>query len=174
MSHSTDRRILVTVDSPLGWMALIGQGNTLRQLTIAHRSAKAAVAALDAELRLLADGGRWNDPFVERLKAFVDGEPVDFDDVQIDLDNLSEFRRRVLRQCRRIRYGQTLTYGQLAAKAGSAGAARAVGNCMAANRFPLVVPCHRVVAAGGRLGAFSAPGGTRTKRRLLTLEGWGE
>ncbi len=174
MSQAIDSPTLVTVDSPIGWMAVVGQENTLCQLTIAHPSAKAAVASLDAELRQAAHKGRWNDDFVRRLKAYAAGEPVEFDDVQIELGNLSRFRRRVLRQCRRIPYGQTLTYGQLAAKAGSPGAARAVGNCMAANRFPLVVPCHRVVAAGGRLGAFSAPGGTRTKRRLLMLEGWGE
>jgi methylated-DNA-[protein]-cysteine S-methyltransferase len=63
-----------------------------------------------------------------------------------------------------------LTYGELAAKAGYPGAARAVGNCMAANRIPLLIPCHRVVCAGGRLGSYSAPGGTVTKRRLLALE----
>jgi len=64
-----------------------------------------------------------------------------------------------------------LTYGQLATRAGSPRSARAVGNVMASNRVPLIIPCHRVVAAGGALGGFSAPHGTRLKRRLLKLEG---
>jgi methylated-DNA-[protein]-cysteine S-methyltransferase len=63
-----------------------------------------------------------------------------------------------------------MTYGELAAKAGSPRAARAVGSCMARNRIPLVIPCHRVVPSGGRLGSFSAPGGSETKRRLIDME----
>ena len=89
---------------------------------------------------------------------------------EIDLGWTTEFQRRVIRRCRRIPYGKTATYGQIASAAGSPGAARAVGSCMAANRFPLIVPCHRVVRSGGGIGAFSAPGGTRTKRRLLAME----
>ena len=87
-----------------------------------------------------------------------------------DLAGMTAFRRRVLRQCRKIPYGRTATYGQLAVKAGAAGAARAVGTCMATNRFPLIVPCHRVLPVGGRIGAFSAHGGPEMKRRLLTIE----
>ena len=75
-----------------------------------------------------------------------------------------------MHQCRRIPYGRTMSYAELAAKAGSPNAARAVGNCMAGNRIPLIVPCHRVVCSDGRLGSYSAPGGTRMKRRLLDLE----
>ncbi|MEX1224432.1 MAG: MGMT family protein, partial [Pirellulales bacterium] len=72
--------------------------------------------------------------------------------------------------CRRIPIGQTMSYAELAAVAGSPGAARAVGNIMAGNRVPIIVPCHRVVGSGGSLGGYSSSGGLRTKRRLLSLE----
>jgi methylated-DNA-[protein]-cysteine S-methyltransferase len=107
---------------------------------------------------------------VRRLQAFAAGQPDALGDIRIDPGPLTDFQRRVLRQCRRIPYGQTLSYAELAAKAGFSRAARAVGNCMAGNRIPLIIPCHRVVCADGRLGSYSAPGGTSMKRRLLALE----
>ena len=173
MPPAENRPVLTLFSSPLGWIAMVGAGNVLRRLSMAHASARAAVAALDPTLLEGCVRGVWDDRLVARLKVFAAGTPVDFLDVEIDTAEMTRFQRRVTRCCRAIPYGKTLTYGELAAKAGSPRAARAVGNCMAANRFPLIVPCHRVVGAGGRLGAFSAPGGTRTKRRLLALEAAG-
>ncbi len=89
----------------------------------------------------------------------------------LDYGSASEFHRRVCEAARAIPAGQTLTYGELAAKLGQPGAARAVGGVMARNALPIIVPCHRVVAAGGRPGGFSAHGGVTTKLRLLRLEG---
>jgi len=169
-NRTENRDKLVVVTTKLGWIALVGSGVVVKRVTFAHPSSQAAVEALEAELRQNVTRARWNDELVQRLVAFAEGVPDDFLDVKIDLSGLSDFRRRVIEHCRRIPYGQTLTYGQLAAKAGSPRAARAVGQCMAANRVPLIVPCHRVVSAGGGVGPFSAPGGSRTKRRLLALE----
>jgi methylated-DNA-[protein]-cysteine S-methyltransferase len=108
---------------------------------------------------------------VQRLQAYFAGEPQGFGDVRVEVDGRSTFQRRVIEACRRVPFGTTISYGQLAARAGSPRAARAVGNCMAANRAPIIIPCHRVVGSGGRLGGFSGPGGLRLKRRLLRLEG---
>jgi len=165
-----DTDYVTTVSTELGWIALIGRENLLRQLKFGHKSEAAVLRALDPDLLDGAEHGPWNRDLVERLRAYAAGEPVDFRDVRIDPGPVTDFRHRVLRQCQRIPYGRTLTYGQLAAKAGSPRAARAVGSCMAANRIPLIVPCHRVVPADGRLGGFSAIGGVRTKKRLLALE----
>ena len=96
---------------------------------------------------------------------------MDFSDVPLALDHLTPFGRRVVAACRRIPWGQTRSYGELAAECGSPGAARAVGSVMAKNRYPLIVPCHRVLAAGGELGGYSAPDGLKMKRRLLAMEG---
>jgi methylated-DNA-[protein]-cysteine S-methyltransferase len=96
--------------------------------------------------------------------------PQDFRDVPLDVSTIGRFPRRVYELLREVGPGRTTTYGELARRAGSAGAARAVGAAMANNRFLLVVPCHRVLGAGGALGGFSAPGGTKTKRVMLDLE----
>ena len=107
----------------------------------------------------------------ERLQAYADGRRDQFLDIPVALSDATPFQRQVLQQCRRIRYGQTITYGQLAAKAGYPQAARAVGGVMARNRVPLVIPCHRVVGSSGTLRGYSGCGGTAMKRRLLELEG---
>jgi methylated-DNA-[protein]-cysteine S-methyltransferase len=161
---------ILVFPSRLGWMAVLVAGTTVRQLTFGHPTAAAARAALDPELAAGATPSRKESPLVRRLRAYASGAADDFRDVRIDLGPLSEFQRRVLIQCRRVGYGSTISYARLAAKAGHPRAARAVGNCMAGNRIPLIAPCHRVVCSDGRLGAYSAPGGVLMKRRLLALE----
>src|SRR5262250_2974216 len=81
-----------------------------------------------------------------------------------------EFDRRVYEMARTIAPGETLSYGDVATRLGDPAAAREVGQALGRNPFPVIVPCHRVVAAAGKLGGFSAPGGTATKRRLLAIE----
>ncbi len=107
---------------------------------------------------------------VRRLKLFAVGQPQDFRDICIDLSDQTPFQRAILTRCREIPHGSTMTYGQLAAAAGYPRSARAVGNVMASNRTPMVIPCHRVLAAGQRVGGFSAPGGIAMKRKMLQLE----
>lgn len=106
---------------------------------------------------------------IQKLHSYLDGEAVSFVDYPLDLGGLSSFTRKVLAACRQIPYGEVRSYGQLALQVGSPRACRAVGQVMARNPLPLVVPCHRVVGARGSLGGFG--GGLELKRRLLTLEG---
>jgi methylated-DNA-[protein]-cysteine S-methyltransferase len=159
----------------LGWTALIWQGNQLRQLTIGHPSAAAAAAALNnAADSLVCDSKElppWVRDLAERLQSYAAGIEEDFSDIPLDLSHLSEFQTRVVRACRKIRRGRVRSYGELATAAGSPGAARAVGSVMAKNRFPIIIPCHRVVGANQSLGGFSAPTGLNLKQRMLTLEG---
>jgi methylated-DNA-[protein]-cysteine S-methyltransferase len=114
-------------------------------------------------------------PPVRRAMAAIvrllNGEARDLGPLTVDYRDASEFHRRVCEAARTIPAGQTLTYGELAARLGKPGAARAVGTVMARNALPIIVPCHRVLAAGGRPGGFSAPGGVATKLRMLRLEG---
>ena len=107
---------------------------------------------------------------IDRIVALMEGEPIDFADCQLDLRGTSEFERHVYSAALAIPPGQTLTYGEIAAQIGDAGAARAVGQALGANPVPIVVPCHRVVAASGKSGGFSAPGGAKTKLRMLAIE----
>ena len=108
-------------------------------------------------------------PLAERIEAYFDGCEVDFGDVVIDVGDATRFSRAVTAALRAVPYGTVLTYGELAALAGHPGASRAVGSFCARNRFPLVVPCHRVVAAGG-VGPYGSLGAAY-KRALLALEG---
>jgi len=107
----------------------------------------------------------------EQITAYFDGAYVNFDkDVPIITDGLSLFAGQVLNTCRDIRFGETISYGGLAKEIGRAGAARAVGGALARNPLPLIVPCHRVVRSDGKIGGFSAAGGTTLKKKMLELE----
>jgi methylated-DNA-[protein]-cysteine S-methyltransferase len=108
-------------------------------------------------------------PLAERLRSYFQGGRVEFHDVEIDADWMTPFQRAVADALRRVPYGEVVTYGELAALAGHPNAQRAAGSFCAGNRFALVVPCHRVVAAGG-LGSYGSLG-VGYKRRLLALEG---
>ncbi|OQO90328.1 cysteine methyltransferase [Saccharomonospora piscinae] len=107
---------------------------------------------------------------IERVAALFRGEPVDLSAVPLDLAAVPAFPRRVYEVVLAVPAGRTVTYGEVAARLGEPGAARAVGRALGANRFAPIVPCHRVLAANGGLGGFSAPGGVATKQRLLALE----
>lgn len=108
---------------------------------------------------------------IDGIIAVLSGAPVDLGFVALDERGIDPFRRAVYRATRSIQAGSTATYGDIARAIGQAGAARDVGVALASNPFPVVVPCHRVVGANGRLTGFSAPGGLATKRRMLELEG---
>ncbi|HLK26239.1 MAG TPA: methylated-DNA--[protein]-cysteine S-methyltransferase [Caulobacteraceae bacterium] len=108
---------------------------------------------------------------IDGIRALLDGEQRDLSHVPIDEEGLSAFQRRVTGVARAIPPGQTMTYGEIAQRLGEPNAAREVGDAMGRNPFPIVVPCHRVLAAGGKLGGFSARGGAATKLRLLEIEG---
>lgn len=109
---------------------------------------------------------------IDRMSAVVSGHSADdLTDVPVDLDGVGAFEQQVYAAARAVPPGETTTYGALAAELGEPGAAQAVGRAMGRNPVPIVVPCHRVVGAGGALTGFSARGGVETKRRLLVLEG---
>jgi O-6-methylguanine DNA methyltransferase len=107
---------------------------------------------------------------VDRIVALLRGEASDLSTIALDMECLPAFHRRVYDVARTIPPGKTLSYGGVAARLGASGAARAVGQALGRNPFPIVVPCHRVLAAGGKAGGFSANGGVTTKLRLLTIE----
>jgi methylated-DNA-[protein]-cysteine S-methyltransferase len=114
-------------------------------------------------------------PFVQRaagaICALLSGEANDLSAVALDMGAVSDFDRRVYLLARAIPPGSTLTYGDIAARLGQPCSARAVGKALGRNPFPIVVPCHRVLAAGGRIGGFSSHAGVAMKLRLLSLEG---
>src|SRR4051812_46170135 len=108
---------------------------------------------------------------IDDIVALLEGEPRDLLHASLDMRALSEFHRRVYELARGIKPGRTETYGSLATRLGDSTVARAVGQALGANPFPIIVPYHRIMGANGRLGGFSAGGGAETKRRMLVIEG---
>jgi methylated-DNA-[protein]-cysteine S-methyltransferase len=107
---------------------------------------------------------------IDGIVALLRGEASDLSAAALDMDGVAEFDRRVYAVARDIAPGATLSYGEIAARLGERGLARDVGQALGRNPFPIIVPCHRVLAAGGKAGGFSANGGVTTKLRLLTIE----
>jgi methylated-DNA-[protein]-cysteine S-methyltransferase len=108
---------------------------------------------------------------IDAIVALMRGERADLAFIPLDMDGVPEFHQRVYDVARTIRAGATMTYGEIAERLGDAGAARAVGQALGRNPFAVIVPCHRVTAAGGKTGGFSASGGRVTKLTLLAIEG---
>jgi len=108
---------------------------------------------------------------IDGIVALLAGEKRDLGDIVIDDERQSDFNKRVYAIARTIPPGKTMTYGEIAERLGDKTLARAVGQAMGENPTPIVMPCHRVLAAGGKTGGFSAPGGVVTKLQLLTIEG---
>ena len=108
---------------------------------------------------------------IHKLREYFDGHATEFEEVRLDFSAISRFEAHVYQLLRQTKFGQTITYGTLAKQAGHAHGARAVGFAMSRNPWPIVVPCHRVLAASGKLGGFSAHGGVALKRALLRMEG---
>lgn len=159
-----------TFSSNLGWVAVVGCGRVVRFLTFGHFSAPAAQGAAEDHCCSRLTEASWHKDLAQRLRAFAGGASQDFSDILVDATRLTRFQHHVLKCCRGIPWGETLTYGQLACQVGRPRASRAVGRVMATNSVPLLVPCHRVVPARGGLGGFSGPFGRAMKRQLLRQE----
>lgn len=176
------RTCIAPFSTELNWMAIAWRDEVLEGNVFGHASRRSAELALaripglpqtfcrfDVEGQA-GDVPAWVAELVDVLRRYAEGEHFDFAEVPLALDHLTPFGGRVVAACRAIPWGRTRSYGELAAECGSPGAARAVGSVMAKNRYPLIVPCHRVLAAGGELGGYSAPDGLEMKRRLLAME----
>jgi methylated-DNA-[protein]-cysteine S-methyltransferase len=170
-----DAAYYVVFDTAIGPIGLAWneRGVTRLRLPEADRGAM--------ERRMQARASAWTGeppPSIAQLIAdirrLVTGRAVDFTAVALDLTSVSDpFYRKLYDALRRIDWGQTTTYGELARRVGSTEpeAAREVGQAMGRNPIPIIIPCHRVLASGNKIGGFSAPGGTLAKERLLALEG---
>lgn len=166
------REMLIRVfDTSAGFVGIAGASRTLRRVFLPESTFERAIrlieaaepgAALDETESLLPE-------LVADLQRYFRGQRVQFR-VKIDCDDCAPFHRDVWQACRRIPFGKTASYGELARAVGNPAAARAVGMAMGRNRCPIVIPCHRVVRSDGSIGGFSSPRGLNQKRELLELE----
>lgn len=121
-------------------------------------------------LRHGASPGGADAALVAAIVAYAEGEPVAFAGTALDLDGVPAFNRQIYDDIRTLGWGETTSYGAIARRLGDVNLSRAVGKALGDNPIPLIIPCHRVLAAGGRTGGFSAPGGVTSKMRMLALE----
>jgi methylated-DNA-[protein]-cysteine S-methyltransferase len=160
-------------DTPIGPVGVAWRARRLSRLQLPEASR----AATERRLRGRSATAMPDDPppqiagAIASIRSYLAGERIDFSAVALDLADVSPFHRRIYEALRRIGWGETTTYGALARQAGEPHAARAVGQAMGRNPLPIIIPCHRVLASGGKPGGFSAYGGAVTKQRLLELEG---
>ncbi|MDP8912963.1 MAG: methylated-DNA--[protein]-cysteine S-methyltransferase [Pseudomonadota bacterium] len=164
---------LTIFDTAIGRCALMWRGG----LIVGAALPEASEAGLRASLKRRFPGSGEADPppfvqaAVEAVVRLLSGKAEDFSGLALDMEDLPAFDRSVLEETRRIPCGETRTYGEIAFALASPGAARAVGRALGRNPLPIIIPCHRVLAASGRSGGFSAPGGASTKLRILEIEG---
>jgi len=160
-------------DTPIGRCGVAWDG----EMIVGVQLPEARVADTRQRLRERFDGARAGTPpppvqsAIDAIVASLRGEGDDLVDIPLDLASLPPFQRKVYEVVRTIPPGETMSYGEVAAEVGSPGAARAVGQALGRNPYAIVVPCHRVLAAGGKTGGFSATGGVSTKLRMLAIEG---
>lgn len=163
----------VVRDTSLGPIGLAWTDRGLSRLQLPECD-RATTAARMAQRGATAAAGELPDAIAALLAAldgYAGGRPTAFDDVPLDLGRGRPFDLPVWEAARRLAWGEVVTYGELTRRLGPPYVATAVGQALGRNPVPIVVPCHRIVAANHRLGGFSAPGGAVTKQRLLTLEG---
>jgi methylated-DNA-[protein]-cysteine S-methyltransferase len=162
----------VLFETAIGRCALLWRGGLVVGAALPERDE----AAMRARLAARFPGSEEADPpsFVAdaagRIVRLLNGERVDLGDIPLDLGAASELERKVYAAALRIPCGEVRTYGEIAREIGAPGAAQAVGVALGRNPVPILVPCHRVLASGGKSGGFSAPGGVSTKFRMLEIE----
>ena len=161
---------LAIFETPIGWFGVLGSRAGVSRLTFGHASPLEVHRALGAAAEDV-DEADWSVQLRRKIEQYTEGREVDFDQVTVlRVRPLTTFQQRVVEIVRAIPRGATMTYGEVARLAGSPGAARAVGQVMATNPVPIIIPCHRVVGSSGGLGGFSAAGGVRTKQWMLNRE----
>ena len=169
MNHKSESRLL-PFSTKLGWIGILHHNYLIEQIKFGFTNQVDLYEAFEQRDYQI---GKWDQTergWVEKFKMFAQGERVSFVSLNLELASSTRFQRQVLECCRKISYGETVSYGRLAEMAGFPRAARAVGSTMRRNQHPLVIPCHRVVASTG-IGGFSSPQGVGLKQRLLRLEG---
>jgi len=155
-----------------GWTGFATDQKGLRIFVLPEERKEDILFRIRKELKcnnLFEDNRGW-ESLIKKVKEYYSGKKVYFTDCQLNLDNYTNFQRKILQTVRKIPYGEIRSYKEVAEAAGCPRAYRAVGNTMRNNPLPLIVPCHRVIKSDGSLGAFSGKEGIALKRKMIDLE----
>ena len=157
----------IIFNTNMGWVGILGSAKGLLRTTLPQHSAREARRLLGNGVNHAVRSHNLFDGLMERFRVYLSGDRISFPD-ELDLSGATPFQRKVWEITRLIPYGETRSYTWVAEQVNKPRAARAVGQALARNPLPIIIPCHRVVTIDGRLGGFS--GGVETKSRLLHLE----
>ncbi len=153
-----------------GYFGLIGTGKAVLRTSLPVKSRCLAKETLLRDLSVTGIS-QGSFPYVEKLVTdYYNGIKTDFSQVIVKFNGISEFAKDILTACQKVGYGQTISYGELANLSNRKNAARAVGNALAKNQIPLIIPCHRIIKADGQIGGFTAAQGIKEKQKMLKLE----
>ena len=153
-----------------GWFGLLGDEAALRRTCLPLPDKNAVISHLIHDFDLKPRPANIFTEYQDLICAYFDGQPTDFSHIPVSLSQFAPFHRAVLGVLQSLTYGKTISYTDLAARAGRPLAIRAAASAVAQNPLPVIIPCHRILRKDGSLGGFSAPGGIETKKRLLNLE----
>lgn len=176
MSESEPR--LVVFETDIGWVGVMHYDKVLHRVRLGFATMLDAALAFRKHCVGPDEPNGWEKKLIRRFtKSLSYGANKSksktafcYDDIELDDEGLTDFQRKVVTAVRNLGFGETASYGEVAKRIGHPGAARAVGTVMSKNRFPIVIPCHRVLSSNG-IGGFSSPRGVGTKRELLEIEG---
>jgi methylated-DNA-[protein]-cysteine S-methyltransferase len=162
--------VFTTFTTAWGPMGAVADDGELVRVVLPHYQRDDLRALLAFEHQDVAEDESAFSDLIERCRAYFNGQPVSFDAISCRLPSEKAFGGKVLRMCREVPFGETMSYSQLAREIGREDAARAVAGALGKNAIPLVIPCHRVTYADGTPGGFSAEGGVAMKQRMLAME----
>ncbi len=159
-----------------GWAGFVVDQKALRIFVLPEERKEDVLFNIKKELKydnLFEDNRVW-ESLIKKVKEYFTGKKVDFSDYQLNLDNYTNFQKKILQTVRKIPYGETRSYKKVAEEAGYPRAYRAVGNTMRNNPLPLILPCHRIIKSNGMLGGFSGKEGVAFKKKMIDLESEGK
>lgn len=159
-----------------GWAGFVADRKGLRIFVLPEERKEDVLFRIRKELKcnnLFEDNREW-ESLIKKVKEYYTGKKVDFIDYQLNLDNYTNFQKKIMQTVKKIPYGETKSYKEIAEAAGYPRAYRAVGNTMRNNLLPLIIPCHRVIKSDGGLGGFSGKEGVALKRKMIDLESEGK
>ncbi|HNS86830.1 MAG TPA: MGMT family protein [Parvularculaceae bacterium] len=168
------QRSYAIFDTEVGRCALLWRGEMLTGVLLPAENDDAMRAAIRRRDPEAIEENSLNQAAtvaIDRIRWHCSGETVDYSDILLDRSTIEPLANRIYDILLRTPFGATTTYGAIAEELGDKNLSRAVGAAMGANPFPIIIPCHRVTGAGGKMGGFTAPGGTGTKKKLLDIEG---
>jgi methylated-DNA-[protein]-cysteine S-methyltransferase len=170
---STSAPAFAIFDTPIGACGIAWNAAGITGLQLPSANAEATRARLRRRWAGAAEGPPPHgvQRAIDRILALLHGQAVDLSDIPVDLGDAPDFHRKVYELARTIPPGQTMTYGEIARRLGAPHESREVGQALGRNPIAIIVPCHRVLGADGKMGGFSASGGVATKRRILEIEG---